>query len=238
MMRSLAAVALVALAALTCAPAARAQSATQVIAGKRFAALAEPAEKAVHLAGDAQLVPAGLVPDQIVPVGTVALVAANAIVTAAYVNVPIQIVVNGKFLRQVFVGYRVQRYAQTAVAARDLVPGTVLAPEDLLLARVVYTGQPINGTQALVGRRVIGTVRAGSPIAIENTQIDQIVRAGNTVTLVVDDNGVSVVADVVARTSGGLGDRVSVYNPQTNKTLTGTVVGPDRVELNLSGETL
>ena len=55
--------------------------------------------------------------------------------------------------------------------------------------------------------------------------------------LIVHDDGVSVVADVVARTGGGLGDQVSIYNPQTNKTLSGTVIGPDRVELNLSGDT-
>jgi flagella basal body P-ring formation protein FlgA len=236
--RSFAAAALFALVCLACAPAARAQSLTQTLSGKRFTAIAEPAEKAIHLAADAQLVPVGPVPDQIVPAGSVALISQSAIVTSAYVNVPIQILVNGKFLRSIFVGYRVQRYASTAVAAHDLVPGTVLEPQDLALARVAYNGQPINGTDVLVGRRVIGAIRAGSPIAIENTQVDQIVKAGNTVTLVVDDNGVSVVADVVARTSGGLGDRVSVYNPQTNKTLTGTVVGPDRVELNLSGETL
>jgi flagella basal body P-ring formation protein FlgA len=238
MTRSLAAAVLFALAVLAGAPAARAQSLTQVLAGKRFVALAEPAERAVQLSGDAQLVPVGPVPDQIVPLGSVALVVQNAIVTQAYVNVPIQIDVNGKFLRQVFVGYRVQRYASTAVATRDLLPGAVLDSDDVRLARVVYTGQPINGAQVLMGRRVIGAIRAGAPIAIENTEVDQIVKAGNTVTLVVDDNGVSVVADVVARTSGGLGDHVCVYNPQTNKTLTGTVVGPDRVELNLSGETL
>ena len=69
------------------------------------------------------------------------------------------------------------------------------------------------------------------------TKLISLVKAGNTVTLIVDNDGVRVAADVVARTSGGLGDEVSVYNPQTNKTLSGTVVGPDRVELNLSGET-
>ncbi len=237
-MRTLAAAALLALVCVAYAPAARAQTPTQILLGKRFAILAEPIERAVHLTGDAELVPAAPIPDQVVPLGSVGLVPQGAIVTAAYVNVPIQIDIDGKFLRTVFVGYRVQRYASTAVASHDLLPGTVLAPQDLTVARVVYTGQRINGTQALIGRRVIEAVRAGAPVAIEQTQTNEIVRAGNTVTLIVDDNGVSVVADVVARSSGGLGDHVSVYNPQTNKTLTGTVVGPDRVELNLSGETL
>jgi len=230
------AAALLALASIGCALPARA-AATQVLAGSRFDALAAPVSKAVHLDGDATLVEAYHVVDQIVPAGRVTLLVQSAIVTPSFVNVPIEIDLDGRFLRQIFVGYRVQRYVQTAVATHDLVPGAVLVAADLKMTRMVFTGQRTNGTQVLVGRRVIGAVRAGAPVTIEGTQINQIVRAGNTVTLIVDNDGVRVAADVVARTSGGLGDEVNVYNPQTNRTLTGTVVGPDRVELNLSGET-
>ena len=209
---------------------------TQVVTGARVEALAAPASKAVHLTGDAKLVQAFTIPDQVVPAGTVSLQVETALVTPSYVNVPIRIAIDGKFLRQIFVGYRVQRYVRTAVATRDLLPGAVLAPGDLRMERVVFTGQRTNGTEALIGRRVLAAVRAGAPVTIEATQTNQIVKAGMTVTLIVDNDGVTVAADVVARTSGGLGDQVSVYNPQTNKTLTGTVVGPDRVVVNLSGE--
>ncbi|HUN28311.1 MAG TPA: flagellar basal body P-ring formation chaperone FlgA [Alphaproteobacteria bacterium] len=213
-------------------------AATQVLAGSRFESLAKPVSAAVRLKGDAALVQSYPIPDQIVPAGRISLAVQSAIVTPYYVNVPVEIDLNGHFLRQIFVGYRVQRYVQTAVATHDLLPGAVLTAADLKLARMVYLGQRTNGTDVLVGRRVISAIRAGAPITIEGTEIDQIVKAGNTVTLIVDNDGVRVAADVVARTSGGLGQHVSLYNPLTNKLLTGTVVGPDRVELNLSGETL
>jgi flagella basal body P-ring formation protein FlgA len=213
-------------------------AAMQVLSGARFESLAAPISKGVHLDGDAALVQSYRIPDQVVPLGRATLVVQSAIVTQSYVNVPVEIDLDGRFLRQIFVGYRVERYVQTAVATHDLLPGAVLAASDLKMTRMVFTGQRTNGTGALVGRRVISAVRAGAPVTIEGTQVDQIVKAGNTVTLIVDNDGVRVAADVVARSSGGLGDHVSVYNPMTNKTLTGTVVGPDRVELNLSGETL
>jgi len=213
-------------------------AAMQVLSGARFESLAAPISKGVHLDGDAALVQSYRIPDQVVPLGRATLVVQRAIVTQSYVNVPVEIDLDGRFLRQIFVGYRVERYVQTAVATHDLLPGAVLAASDLKMTRMVFTGQRTNGTGALVGRRVISAVRAGAPVTIEGTQVDQIVKAGNTVTLIVDNDGVRVAADVVARSSGGLGDHVSVYNPMTNKTLTGTVVGPDRVELNLSGETL
>ena len=213
-------------------------TAMQVLSGARFEALAAPITKGVRLEGDAVLVQSYRIPDQVVPPGRVSLVVQSAIVTPSYVNVPVEIDLDGRFLRQIFVGYRVQRYVSTAVATHDLLPGAVLAASDLKMARMVFVGQRTNGTAALVGRRVISAVRSGAPLTIEGTQVDQIVKAGNTVTLIVDNDGVRVAADVVARTSGGLGEQVNVFNPLTNKTLTGTVVGPDRVELNLSGDTL
>ena len=238
MKRSVAAALLLALASLGCGPATARAQAMQVIAGRRFQTIAAGIGKSIRLTGDAKLVEAVAIADQIVPAGRVTLVPKSAIIGPSFVNIPIEIDLNGRFLRQLFVGYRVERFVETAVAAHDLLPGAVLTADDLTMARMVYTGQRTNGAQVLIGRRVMGAVRAGAPVTIEATQVNQLVHAGSTVTLIVNDNGVTVAADVVARTSGGLGDQVNIYNPQTNKTLTAVVVAPDRVELNLSGETL
>jgi flagella basal body P-ring formation protein FlgA len=221
---------------LTIAAALLALATTQSVPGVQFESLASPIEHSVKLTGDARLVQSVRIPAQIVPAGKVVLKAHPAIVTPSYVNVPVEIDVNGAFIRQIFVGYRVERFVETAVAAHDLVAGSVIDSSDVFMQRIVSTGQRVNGVNALVGRKVVANVRAGAPVSIEMTRIDQIVKAGQTVTLIVSDNGVSVVADVVANTSGGLGDQISLYNPQTHKMLTGTVVGPDRVELNLTGD--
>ena len=209
--------------------------ATQHIAGSRFEALAKPALRGVALSGDAEIVPAFHVPEQTIPAGNASLAVGTALVSQSYVNVPIQVSVDGKYNRTVFVGYRIAQFVKTAVATHDLVPGSVLTADDVAMSRVQYVGQRTNGTDALIGRKTVSALRAGQPVYIESTQTNQIVKAGATVVLIVHDGGVSIVAEVVARQSGGLGDDVAVYNPQTNKTLNGTVIGPDRVELNLSG---
>jgi flagella basal body P-ring formation protein FlgA len=239
MMRSIvAAAALAALAFFGCGRQAFAQPPMSAhISGNAIEALAKPALRSVRLSGDAALIPAFSVPDQTVPAGSVSLVRKPALATPSFVNVPVEVDVNGKYVRTIFVGYRVQQYVRTAVAAHDLVPGTILAPGDVEMARVAYTGQPGNSAQVLVGRKIVAAFRAGAPVYIESTQTNQIVKPGSSVVLIVHDGGVSIVAEVVARTGGGLGDEVSIYNPQTNKTLSGTVIGPDRVELNLSGDT-
>lgn len=227
-----------ALATLCCAAVpARAEAATQRIAGTRIEALVKPVAAKVPLTGDATLIAAFPIPDQTIPAGTLALHVKPAMTTPSYVNVPVEIDVNGTYLRTVFAGYRVQQWVRTAVAAHDLIAGTVLSANDIATARVPYAGQRVSGAQALVGRKIVSSFRAGMPLAVEETLTNQIVKPGSSVVLIVHDGGVSVVADVVARTGGGLGDEISVYNPQTNKMLSGTVVGPDRVELNLSGDT-
>lgn len=233
-----AAAALAALAFFGCVPSIACAQPTVRISGKRFEQLAKPATQSVRLTGDAEMVQAYPVPDQIVPAGTVTLSAGTAIYNPSYVNVPVTIDLDGKFLRQVFVGYRIQQYVRTAVAAHDLVPGTVIAADDVTIARVPYHGQHVNGIDALVGRKVVSATREGQPIAIESTQTNQIVKPGSTVVLIVHDGGVAIAADVVARTGGGLGDEIQLWNPQTQKALSGTVVGPDRVELDITGGAL
>lgn len=207
----------------------------QVVAGKRIAALAGQVVGELHVEGDCRLLPVFTVADQQVEAGRIALIAGSPLVTPSFINVPVSIEINGKIARTVYTGYRVQTMVQTAVAARDLVAGSVLQVGDLKIARIPFTGQPGNGTEALIGRKIEGAFVKGMPIFIESTSVDQIVLAGSSVILIVRDGAVALTADVLARTSGGLGDQVSVYNPATRKQITGIVTGPGRVELELPG---
>lgn len=215
---------------------ARAQGVSvQAISGKRIATLAAHRLASVAHEPNEGFVPVSIVPDQLVSQGRIALSAGTPVGSNAFVNVPVQIAVDGKVNRTVFVGYRVQQYVETAVAARDLAPGTVLAAEDLALARVPFTGVPANGTDVLVGRQVQSAVLKGQPVRIAGTAVNQIVKAGATVVFIVRDSGVAISADAIARTGGGMGDQVFVYNPSTHKALSGTVTGPGTVELDISG---
>jgi len=207
----------------------------QTISGRQIEALADRNMRSVKLDGNHSYALESSIPDQELPIGHVSLEAGSPLVTPSFVNVPVNIAVDGTFNRAIFVGYRIQAWVQQAVAARDIPPGTVLQAGDVTMARVPFIGRLQNGTQVLVGRRTIAAVVSGQPIYIESTSADQIVKPGATVILIIRDGGVAVMSDVIARTGGGLGDMVLLYNPVTNKQLSGIVTGPGRVELQISG---
>jgi flagella basal body P-ring formation protein FlgA len=208
----------------------------QLVAGARMSALANKVAGQLISDPDRALVVASPVTDQYVPDGAVAIAVQTPQVNPSYVAVPMHILVNGRVVRTVVAGYRVEQYVHTAVASHDLAPGTILTADDLTMARVLSTGRPGVDVGALAGRRMRAAANRGALVYVEQTAEVNLVRSGSGVILIVRDGPVQLTADVIARTDGGLGDSVTVYNAKTNKVLSGTVVGPNQVELELPGD--
>jgi flagella basal body P-ring formation protein FlgA len=208
---------------------------TQVVSGARLAAVADPIARRDAASPDRTIAPAATIRDQIVPAGSLTLRAGRPLVNSAYVTVPVAIVVDGNVARTVYAGFTITSYVKSAVAAHDLVADTVLGADDIAMARVPYTGRPPVTPDQLIGRRIRTAQAAGTRLGPELTAINQLVRAGTPTVLLVHDGPVVVAADVVARTSGGLGQNVSVFNPQTQRSFSGVVTGPNTVELTLPG---
>jgi flagella basal body P-ring formation protein FlgA len=244
-LRRLAAVSLVALAvaaarasasAATVAYAPVGQAPTQLVTGAKLASLANAV--VAHLVTDPDRAPvAAFAPvDQNVPVGALAIAVGTPQVNPTYIAVPMQITVDGRVVRSVVAGYRVQQYVHTAVATHDLAPGEVLTSADIATSRVLSNGRPAVEPGSLVGRQMRAATNRGALLYVEQTSVVDLVKSGAGVILVIHDGPVALTADVVARTAGGLGDTVTVYNARTNKILSGTVTGPDRVDLQLPGD--
>jgi len=209
---------------------------TQVVAGTRLAAVADKIVHGLVSGPDRAVAPAYQVADQSLPLGAVQIAPAGTpFVSATYAGVPIAIRIDGKLARTVVAGYRITTYVHTAVAARDLAPGAVLAQDDLALARVASNGRPAVGIDALLGRKLSSATVKGAPLYVEQTVPDTVVKPGQAAILIVRDGNVALTADVVARTGGAIGDTVTVFNPQTQKAIAAVVTGKNRVELILPG---
>jgi flagella basal body P-ring formation protein FlgA len=215
--------------------AALAQPVVQVVTAARVTAVADRLAATLITDPDKAITPALSISDQNVPPGEVTIVAGSPLVNPTFIAIPVTISVDGKASRTLMAGYRVKQFIHTAVASHDLAPGAVLAEEDVTVERVAFTGRLPVEAPSLVGRRLRGPASKGVPLFMEQTSVVELVKAGSSIVLVVRDGPVALTADVVARTGGGLGDIVAVYNPTTRKALTGVVTGPNRVELNLPG---
>lgn len=211
-------------------------TATQVVPAARLVAVADKTVHAIINDPDHQVRAESRLSDQQVPVGKVTIVAQDSQYNPTYIAIPLLISVDGKPIRTVFAGYRIVTYVHTAVAAHDLPQGTVLGAADVILGRVAYNGRPPLETTSLVGRKLTVALAHGAPVYMEETQINQIVTPGQPVLFILHDGPVVVSADVVARSGGGLGQTVAVYNPTTRKALSGVVTGPGTVEYTLPGD--
>jgi flagella basal body P-ring formation protein FlgA len=209
----------------------------QVVAGARIAAVAGPIASGLVQGPDRSLAAAFQMSDQTVPAGAVTIAEnGTPFVSSSYVGVPVAIRVDGKLARTIVAGYRVTTYIHTAAAARDLAPNTVLAPDDLTIARVPDNGRPTVAIDELVGRKLRAATPKGGTVYAEQTVPNEVVNVGQPAILVIHaGSDVALAADVVARTSGAIGDVVTVFNPQTQKALAGVVTGPNRVEITLPG---
>jgi flagella basal body P-ring formation protein FlgA len=207
----------------------------QIVPAAQIASLAERIARSAVPDPERALAPSMQIMDQRVPGGALVLVPGTPQVNPSYVSVPIGIEIDGKLARTVFAGFRVTTYVRMPVAAHDLAAGAVLGPDDLSYARLPFNGRPGLDIETFVGRKVRSVIARGDIVYPELTAVNEIVRAGMPAVLIVHDGPVRLAADVVARTSGGLGDYVTIYNPQTQRALSGVVTGPNTVELTLPG---
>jgi flagella basal body P-ring formation protein FlgA len=208
---------------------------TQIVPAARLMELAEKTVHAVINGPDREVRQDYKFTDQPVPAGKVTISVAQTQYNPTYIAIPITIDVDGKPVRTIFAGYRIVTFIHTAVAARDLQPGAVLTDDNVTIGRVESNGRGPVEIAMLVGRKLNVAVGGGKALYFEQTGINQLVTAGQPVVYILHDGPVAVTADVVARTGGGMGQVVAVYNPVTRKALSGTVTGPGQVEYTLPG---
>jgi len=158
---------------------------------------------------------------------------ASPVLSPEYVSLPVEIRVDGMLMRTVYIGYRIVTFVKKPVLTLAKHRGDLLSASDFRDEMRADDGRPPVDATMLAGRICNVDFAAGSVVQPEETSVDQIVKAGSPVILIVHDGGVALAADVIARTSGGFGETVTVYDEPARKMLSGLVTAPSRVELTL-----
>jgi flagella basal body P-ring formation protein FlgA len=137
---------------------------------------------------------------------------------------------------RLYLPVRIQSSRPVVVAARSLTRDTILAPDDVRVAKL-GPGVPAYGTLAdpaqVIGQRLRRSLEAGAPVSAAQLDAPLIVRRGQQVTLEALAGNIAVRVSGTARTDGALGELIEVENGSSGKTVQAVVRSGRTVEVLL-----
>lgn len=130
---------------------------------------------------------------------------------------------------------RVLEMVELPVATRRLMPGDVIGPGDIQMARLraslVRAGVAQVPAEA-IGMALRHPVGAGAPLPISDLNRPFTVQKGEAVQMELDAPGISLSAQGIAMDNGATGERVRVLNVQSRAIVDGEVSGSARVRVS------
>jgi flagellar basal body P-ring formation protein FlgA len=143
--------------------------------------------------------------------------------------------VDDQVKRNLTVMVEVEALADMVVAARTLERGEVLVASDLALAKkdlAHVQGRFLSNIDDAVGLRVKTTLRANSPVRGDYLERVPVVKSGQMVTMVAENEVVRITATGRAKGSGAVGDLITVQNVLSLKDVPARVVDAATVKVD------
>jgi len=143
--------------------------------------------------------------------------------------------VDGKVQANLALRIELAALAPVAVAASDLPRGAVLSLKDVRLSEKDISGlrEYYKGTETLLGKGLRRAVKSGEVIHEGMLAILPVVHRGELVILTVRSAGLMLTASGQALENGGLGEIIRVRNNSSQKEVSGRIVGPGKVDLEM-----
>jgi flagella basal body P-ring formation protein FlgA len=138
---------------------------------------------------------------------------------------PVEAWVDGTLVRSVSVPVRISLLGEVVVAARPLVRGTILGPEDVRVERRELTNgpEPLRTTREAMDHRATRNIAYGEVIHAGLLELPPLVRRGETVLVSAEGRGVRAVLQAEAREDGRLGQVIRVRNLSSGREVYGRV---------------
>lgn len=115
---------------------------------------------------------------------------------------------------------------------RTVEAGQIITEADLGPVEVPGTVARLVAMPAdVLGKEAKRTIEAGKPLRPYDVMVPQLVKKGQKVSLIVQNETMTITATGKAMTAGGEGDTVRVQNSQSYVLLEGEVVGPGLVRV-------
>ena len=126
---------------------------------------------------------------------------------------------------------------EVAVTTRALPAGAIIKDSDLTIERLPkqkVAGETLGTAHDAIGLALRSAARAGQPLRRTDLMKPQAVHRDDNVTLVYEVPGILLTTRGKALEAGAEGDVINVLNLQSKRTIQGTVMGPNRVNILVS----
>jgi flagella basal body P-ring formation protein FlgA len=132
-----------------------------------------------------------------------------------------------RVLRNIAGRIEVEALAEMAVATRQIDHGTVIAAGDVALKKLDVSGTQghyLGSLADVVGKKARSTIRPNSPFKPEQLEKVALIKSGQIVTIVAENDRIRVTLTGKAKGAGAEGDMISVQNLNSLKEFPARVV--------------
>jgi flagella basal body P-ring formation protein FlgA len=123
--------------------------------------------------------------------------------------------------------------------ARSIAAGEMVQPADVVWGKAAMApADAATDPDAVVGMAARRALRAGAVVAGRDVAAPQVIKANEMVTLVYDNQGVSLALQAKALSGGAVGETINVQNVTSKKIVTAVVTGPGQAAVGPGAEQL
>lgn len=153
-------------------------------------------------------------------------------------TVPMEVVVDGERWRQIYPRFFIEILTLVPVLKKDLNRNQLLTPDVVEIKLKGLSTLPhdyIQQEEEVMGMRLKRSMRAGEALRMSVLEEVPLVEGGDRVTVLVIVGTIQISMVAEARGSGVYGDSVVVRNLDSNRILTGRIIGPGLVQIQIGG---
>jgi len=111
--------------------------------------------------------------------------------------------------------------------ARSLSAGEIVQPQDLVWGKAAAAPNDAPGdAEAIIGLAAKRPLRAGAAVSARDVSAPQVIKAGELITVLYENDGVSLALQGKAMTSASQGEALSVQNTTSKKMIQAVASGP------------
>lgn len=147
-------------------------------------------------------------------------------------SVTLLVRVEERVVRNLSIRADVEAFAPVVVASRQIEAGDILGASDVELQKRDLSSLPAKvgrRVDDVVGKKVRVAVRAGGPVRLDQTEKVPVVKSGQTVTIIVENDAMRLTATGRAAGSGAVGDTIHVQNLASQKIVSGRILDASTV---------